>query len=326
MSAGVPPESLERAFLDDRRSLWALCYRMTGSAADAEDLVQATFERALSRPPPDTRRPWRPWLFRVAVNLARDHLRRRRRQPYKGPWLPEPVDTDALVAELAEPRVEPADTEGRYDLLESVSFAFLVALEALTPTQRAVLLLRDVVEQPVREVAEALEMSEANVRTTHLRARRAMAAYDAARARPTEALEERARELLTGLVTCMVTRDHAALEALLCEDALALNDGAGRYAAAGVPIHGRERVARFHIGITKGSDATPELAWCRLNGLPAVVIEYDPRLLRPRRAARNVVLPGLGADGRLAAVYMLVAPGKLGAVPGVGEARDRYAQ
>lgn len=326
MSAGAAMDELEQAFLRDRRSLWALCYRMTGSAADAEDLVQTTFERALTRPPPDSSRPWRPWLFRVAVNLARDHLRWRKRQRYKGPWLPEPIDTDPLLAELAEPRVEPADTEGRYDLLESVSFAFLVALEALSPTQRAVLLLRDVLEYPVREVAEVLELSEANVRTIHLRARRAMEAYDTARVPIDEALGQHARDLLTRFVLCIAARDAAGLESLLCEDALALNDGAGRYAAAGVPIVGREKVARFQIGITKGSEIPPDVAWCRMNGLPALVLEFDPQHLKPRRPPKALVLPQPGADGRLAAVYMVVAPLKLGAVPDAERARERFPQ
>src|SRR5262249_54905403 len=107
---------------EHERFLWGLCYRMTGSAADADDLVQDTFTRALEKPPKDGQAPLRPWLTRVAVTLARDSLRRRKRAPYQGPWLPEPIETDdAPVA------VEPASSEGRYDLLESVSFAFLLA-------------------------------------------------------------------------------------------------------------------------------------------------------------------------------------------------------
>src|SRR5262249_52124466 len=116
---------------DDRKHLWALCYRMTGVAADADDLVQETMLRAIEKPPPDSNE-MRPWLVRVAMNLARDHLRRRKRRAYVGPWLPSPVDDDAL-----EIPVEAAGAEGRYDLLESASLAFLLALEALSPKQRA---------------------------------------------------------------------------------------------------------------------------------------------------------------------------------------------
>ncbi|HEY9231828.1 MAG TPA: sigma-70 family RNA polymerase sigma factor, partial [Blastocatellia bacterium] len=79
---------------NDRRLLWGLCYRMTGNAADADDLVQETFVRALEHPPRRTDEPLRPWLVRVALNLSRDLLRRRRRRDYTGPWLPSPVPTD----------------------------------------------------------------------------------------------------------------------------------------------------------------------------------------------------------------------------------------
>ena len=150
--------ALAGAFAAERTFLWGLCYRMTGCAADAEDIVQETFTRALERPPARTSDPWRPWLVRVAMNLARDQLRRRRRQRYIGPWLPSPIETGD---EVAVPAVEPAlaggdTTAGRYDVLESVSFAFLIALEALTPQQRAVLLLRCVFDYDVRETAFAL--------------------------------------------------------------------------------------------------------------------------------------------------------------------------
>ena len=143
--------------LVERRFLIGLCYRMTGSAADAEDVVQETFARALERPPARTDAPWRPWLVRVALNLAKDELRRRKRRGYKGPWLPEPIED----SEWIEPSHEPQSTAGRYELLESVSFAFLLALEALSPAQRAVLLLRDVFEYTGAETAEALDLSEA---------------------------------------------------------------------------------------------------------------------------------------------------------------------
>ena len=161
-------------FSDQQRFLWGLCYRMTGNAADADDLVQETFVRALDRPPARIDEPWRPWLVRVAMNLARDVLRRRRRSPYRGNWLPSPVETSAedVPPAYEVPEGSGSPTEGRYELLESVSFAFLLALEALTPSQRAVLLLRDVFDYAVRETADALGMSEANVKVTHHRVMR----------------------------------------------------------------------------------------------------------------------------------------------------------
>src|SRR5690606_20054775 len=109
-----------------RKAVFGLCYRMTGSAADAEDLVQETWCRALERPPADRDAPLRPWLFTVATNLCVDALRKRKRERYFGPWLPSPVESERLDD------VEPSP-EARYTALESASAAFLLALEALDP-------------------------------------------------------------------------------------------------------------------------------------------------------------------------------------------------
>src|SRR5690242_19315982 len=181
----------EQLFVEHRRFLWGVSYRMTGSAADADDIVQDTLVRAIERPPQRTDEPVRPWLVKVALNLSRDVLRRRKRREYVGPWLPSPIDTsDESAPPSHEPSVDGRETlEARYDLLESVSIAFLVALEQLTPRQRAVLLLRDVFDYSVKETADALDLSEANVKTTHHRARNVMATYDRERIRPTPAVQ-----------------------------------------------------------------------------------------------------------------------------------------
>ena len=115
---------------------------MTGSAADAEDIVQETFARALASPPPRAHAPWRPWLVRVALNLARDELRRRKRRAYKGPWLPEPVDDAWVVEPRTSRRRRPAATSwSRVSRSRSCSRS-----RRSRPAQRAVLLLRDVFE------------------------------------------------------------------------------------------------------------------------------------------------------------------------------------
>src|SRR4029453_5870087 len=169
----------------------------------------------------------RPWLVKVALNLARDLLRRRRRRDYVGPWLPSPIETDrsrqsaaGAPADLERdpPSHEPATLEGRYDLLESVSFAFLVALERLTPAARAVLLLRDVCVYSVRETAAALDLSEANVKTTHHRARRTMAGYDGARQQPSAAGDQAAQKALMQFLQALQRHDVGAIEATLLAD------------------------------------------------------------------------------------------------------------
>jgi len=296
-----------RVFAEERRLLFGLCYRMTGSAADADDIVQETFARALAQPAARGERPWRPWLVRVALNLARDELRRRRRRAYKGPWLPEPVDDEELV----EPAHEPAATTGRYELLESVSFAFLLALEALTPAQRAVLLLRDVFDYTSAEAAEALDLSEANARVLLHRARRAMAAYDKTRFVPGRAARERSLEVLGRFMAAFAKQDVAGMEAMLAADVVTLNDTNGRYPAAGVAVTGRNKVARFHAGIAhlrEGQAARIEVRW--QNGWPATLVEFEP-LPGDRLAPRFVTTGELDAEGRVRRIYTVLAPAKL---------------
>src|SRR5688500_13430166 len=150
---------LEQVFNDNQKFLWGLSYRMTGSAADADDVLQETFVRLMQKPPANTDEPLRPWLVRVAVNLSRDILRRRRRNGYTGQWLPAPFEienNDDVLARLDIGGFDSRNPSARYEMLESVSFAFLLALELLTPTQRAVLLLRDVFDLNVAETAEIL--------------------------------------------------------------------------------------------------------------------------------------------------------------------------
>lgn len=322
-STGLPA-GLDEAFRDHQRLLWGLCYRMTGCAADADDLVQETFQRALERPPRDLDRPWRPWLLRVAMNLGRDRLRQRRRRAYTGPWLPSPIEPPAYEVALEDGA---ASTEGRYDLLESVSFAFLLALEQLTPQKRAVLLLCDVFDYAARETAEALGMTEANVRTTLHRARKQMAAYDRsvqATARPAQAgapvgseggargdAATETRRMLAQLFDTLATGDVEALERLLADEARALSDGGGEFLAALNPIKGPARIARFLLGITR-MRFPARLEIRTFNGLPAIVGEFDDS--PPRMAARFVMRIDLASDGRIREIHQVLATRKLTAV------------
>ena len=292
-------------YRDHAGFLWALSYRLTGSAADADDIVQETFARALAHPPPDPTLPWRPWLTRVAVNLGRDLLRRRHRRAYPGPWLPAPVE------EPHEPLLVEDPPQARYDLLESVSYAFLLALEALTPPQRAVLLLRDAFDYSVRETAEALDLSEASVKTTHHRARRAMAAYDTSRRHPTEAAGDTLRAL-QAFTLAVAKGDVAAVEALLAEEVRALTDGGGKVMAARVPVIGRRKVARFYVNLARQLAAGAVWTVRTINALPALVGEFPGA--RERHPPRMVLRVDVDAIGRIAAVHSVVTPDKLGAI------------
>ena len=288
--------------------LWGLCYRMTGNAADADDIVQETFVRVKSSPPARTDEPWRPWLVRVAMNLAHDRLRERRRASYVGPWLPSPVDTGEAQ--------EGSDPELGYGMLESVTFAFLLAMEVLRPRQRAVLLLRDVFDFSVAETARALCISEGNVKTTHHRARAALAAYDRERCAPTHQAQDRARAALEHLLGAIGSADVKSIAAVLAETARLLADGGGRYRAALNAIVGADRIARFLLGIQRFAQGTPVVAWRMLNGLPAVVVDL-PGAVEPN-APRVVFRCDADRDGRIVALHLVLAPEKLRAL---GEGR-----
>ncbi|MGD9764388.1 MAG: sigma-70 family RNA polymerase sigma factor [Candidatus Binatia bacterium] len=301
-------------FTAERRFVWGLCYRMTGCAADADDLLQETFARALAQPPARTDAPWRPWLVRVAINLSRDLLRRRRLRTHaRGAWLPSPIDTGA---EYTPPAYELSSashpsTEGRYELLESVSFAFLLALEALTPAQRAVLLLRDVFDYPVRETADALGMSAASVKTTHHRARRAMAAYERARCVPTAERQARTADALQRFMDALQRDDIAAVEALLADDVRSVSEG-GEYAAGQKPVVGRTRVARLYRGLMQKGGAGASGRVRMFNGLPALELTFASP--HARLAPRGVVGCDVDGEGRIRSLFIVLASRKLTAL------------
>lgn len=173
MSAQTKP-ALERLFRSHRAFLWGLAYRVTGTAADADEVVQETFLRAAQHTLPATEEEIRKWLTRVATNAGLDVLRRRRRVRYVGVWLPAPIEVQAekFASDPAPQHAAHQDPATRYEMTESVSFAFMIALEALGARQRAVLLLRDVFGYSARETSEVVGISEENVRITHYRARR----------------------------------------------------------------------------------------------------------------------------------------------------------
>ncbi|MGA9520691.1 MAG: sigma factor-like helix-turn-helix DNA-binding protein, partial [Myxococcaceae bacterium] len=230
-----------------------------------------------------------------------------RRTSYEGPWLPAPLETEEPPA--FEPVWEGSSTEGRYELLESVSFAFLMALEALTPQQRAVLLLRDVFDYSVEETAEALSLSVPNVKTTHHRARKRMASFEQKRIRDHAAAVERNRQALGSLLQALLARDASAVEGLLAKDVVMLNDGAGEFHAAKVPVLGMPRVSMFLLRIQelRGPPQSAELRL--LNGMPALVATWaNPREGDSPTAVLRVELD---STGRIREVHSILATRKL---------------
>jgi RNA polymerase sigma-70 factor (ECF subfamily) len=300
------PSDLAALFRTQRGSLRGLAYRLTGSAEDAEDVVQEAFARLLADPPEVPAEQLGRWLSRVATNLGIDALRRRKRRAYPGPWLPSPVenpDADALERRTSEG----LDPEQRYGLAESAGYAFLVALEALSPRQRAALLLR--------EAAELLGTSEGSLRVLHLRARRALAPYDAERSIPTPELRARHRAALERFLGCLEAQDARGLEALLAESVETVTDAAGEYTALAAPLVGRARVARLYLAAARERRAGGTRSEIRLvNGLPAALVT----VLAPvrRQAPRSLLRCELDADGRIRLVQAVLAPAKLASLFG----------
>lgn len=310
--ARTAPRAVALARLEaERRFLWGLCYRMTGSSADADDLVQETFVRAIERTPPDVEAAWRPWLVRVAMNLSRDSLRRRKRRGYSGFWLPTPIETDEDAS--SDGWAPSGDNpEARYGAMESASFAFLVALEALTPSQRAVLLLRDALDFSSEEAADALEMSEANVRITLHRARKSMADYDESRLAVKRDRSDEVDAMLLRMLTCIATRDFEAATDIFANDAVAMGDGGGVHHAGRKRVTGPKRIVNLYANLGKRASEDARVEVRRLNGLPAIVGE-DPRPKKPN-APRWAILVDLGRDGRVRRFYSVIAPAKLAAL------------
>ena len=303
---------LATLFRAQQRRVWGLAYRLTASAEDADDIVQEAFARLVAQPPESPIEDLGPWLRRVATNLGIDALRRRRHRAYLGPWLPSPVETsqaDWLDAQASE---QP-DPEARYGLVESVTYAFLLALEALGPRQRAVLLLRDVLGASARETADLIGASEGNVRVLHTRARHALEAYDQSRCIPTPELLARHRGVLDQLLGCLLAQDARGLEALLAESVHTVTDAAGEFTALAMPMAGRARVARFYLAAALQRRAPGTRIEVRLvNGLPAALITLE-RPVR-RQAPRTLLRCELDDTGRIRLVHAILAPRKLAAL------------
>ena len=174
-------------------------------------------------------------------------------------------------------------------MLESVSFAFLLALELLTPTQRAVLLLRDVFDFNVAETAGILHMSEQNIKTTHHRARRVMREYEEQRFIPRKSLIEKTGRVVAQLVEFLTNRDTEGAAQLLAANVVCLSDGGGEFVAARVPDTGRSKASLFLSKLVQGTAGVPSHTRAmELNGLFAVTTERE---YAPEGYARKLVTP-----------------------------------
>lgn len=237
-----------------RPRLFAAAYRMLGSVSDAEDILQDAFLRWQSAPRAEILDP-AGYLIRITTRLCLDQLKsaRARRETYPGEWLPEPLLTE-----------DPAE-----QLDHDVSVALLLALEALSPLERAAFLLHDIFDSGYSDIARALNRSPAACRQLAARARRKVQNL-----RPAPPADpNQGRDLAKAFFVAAKTGDTAALTRLLAEDAQMISDGGGKAAAALNPIYGRERLLRMFEGLSRKGGRQLPARWrpCVLNGLPAVL-------------------------------------------------------
>jgi RNA polymerase sigma-70 factor, ECF subfamily len=282
-----------------RTYLFAIAYRMLGSAMDAEDMVQETYLRYQSAPP-ESIRSLKAYLTTILTRLCMDQLRLayRKRETYVGPWLPEPI----LTTEADESRetVETGNPEKRVDMEESISLAFLMLLEQLQPFERAVFLLREVFGYEFAEIASMLAKSEAACRRSFSRAKLHLQTH-----RPRfPASPDMHRQLLTGFLRAVQVGDMSTLTNMLAEDVTLWADGGGKVKGAATrPVSGREAVARFMMGTRRfwpeGSHAEPE----DVNGQTAMVIYVEGQAFSILTIEEDA--------GRIAGIRIVANPEKL---------------
>jgi RNA polymerase sigma-70 factor (ECF subfamily) len=288
MIAHVEPTPLDEVAAEAQPRLLAIAYRMLGSMTDAEDVVQEALLKAHRAAPADLDSPVA-FLTTLTTRTAIDHLRsaRVRRETYPGPWLPEPVAED------------PAPDASAL-LADSLSMAFLVVLESLSPEERAVLLLHDVFGYSHAEMAGVLDRSEGASRQLLRRARQRI---EADRPRFDVDLERRDRLVRQFRAACE-GGDLDSFLAMLTDDSELVTDGGGVVSAARRPVVGATRVARFLANVVNRRRADRELRTVTVNGQPALAFLFDGQL-----GMIAVLEPA--ADDRIATIRFVRNPAKL---------------
>ncbi len=243
---------MTEALIVHRSFLVGLAYRMLGSVAEAEDVVQDAFVRVSDVPNISDIREPRAYLARVVTRLCLDRLKsaRARREEYVGMWLPEP-----LVEDPAAP------------IAEDLSMALMLALERLSPLERAAFLLHDVFDMDYSAVAQMLERSEAACRQLAARAREHVRTE-----KPRFSADDK---IVDAFAAAVATGDVATLAGLLAEDAIFYSDGGGKKKAALNPIYGRDKIVRFADGIRTKRPTLTSVERVRINGLPGFVLHSD---------------------------------------------------
>ena len=280
-----PEPEVTRRFEAQRALAFSIAYRMLGSRAEAEDIVQEAWLRWQKSPHGELASD-RAWLTRVVTRLCLDQLKsaRARREAYVGPWLPEPL--------VAAPALPPGDPE-------SISMAFLVLLESLSPLERAVFLLHRVFDYSHAEVSGLVGASEAACRQALHRAERQLKER-----RPRFASSRQAHQQLLGAFVQAVSHgDLAALEALCAEDVVFVADGGGRAQTARKVVRGRDAVTRGMLGGARRFWPETRVEHADVNGWPALLLWLGEQLAG--------VVSIECDDERIHAIHVVANPDKL---------------
>ncbi|HKS29351.1 MAG TPA: RNA polymerase sigma-70 factor [Pyrinomonadaceae bacterium] len=277
-------------FNEHRRLLFSLAYRMLGSVADAEDMVQEAFLRWQAAADEEIKAP-KAYLSTIVTNLCINQLTsaRVKREEYIGPWLPEPLLMD-----------ESQDPMRNIQMADSLSMAFMVLLESLTPTERACFLLREVFDYEYEEIAGIIGKSETNCRQMVSRAR-----LHIRERRPRfDVSTEMKTRLMGQFMQACASGDLQGLMSLLAEDATLTSDGGGKVTAARKPIHGADHIARFLTGLVKKAGAERlSIRPTVVNGQPGFITYLNDHLM-------NVLSLDI-VDNQIRAIYIVVNPDKL---------------
>lgn len=278
----------DEQFQELRPLLFSLAYRMLGTRADAEDIVQEAYLRWHAARDEEVRVP-KSFLTTVVARLGLDSLKSayRKRETYPGPWLPEPL-------------VEPTGTV-TLELADSLSLAFLYLLEALSPAERVAFLLREAFDAEYAEIADVLETSEANSRQLVTRARKHL--QEKRRRFPVD--REQHEGILRRLVATCLTGDAAELASMLSQDVVVISDGGGKTLAALRPILGADKCSRFLTGLTrKGAGGATAARVVDVNGEPALLLEAGQTVI-------TILTVEMDAEGRIARILIMRNPDKL---------------
>jgi RNA polymerase sigma-70 factor, ECF subfamily len=278
------------AFEHYRVLLFSIAYRMTGSASDAEDLVQETYLRYQASERAEIV-SLKAYLTTIITHLALNYLQSARvvREQYMGTWLPEPI----LTSE--DGGFPLADLEHQ----EALSLAFLRLLETLSPPERAVFLLHEIFDYPFSQIGSMLEKSTANCRQIFHRARQAL---QEKRVR-FEPEPQRQRQLLLSFLSASQAGDMAALTSLLAQDAISWSDGGGKVQTNLLPIHGQLAVARFWVSVTRKNQIPLTFTLAEINSSPAILCWDEGSLA-------GVITLSYNAVG-IQEIYALLNPEKL---------------